>query len=171
MKKDDELVAIVSYIHNPHDCYKKEHKDVDSIFSTILLIDWSGYYKEKIEEIQSNLDVESKADIFQIVSKRSVNLSELKRLLGYSYSTIHQHIHSLEGLKIIETKQEGKELKISMNQNIRVIPLSSNEQRVKKIIETEMSDSKKAEERFIQWLDEELIKMKKLPSYKNSTRK
>lgn len=171
----DKLVMVLSYIHNPHACYEKGHEEARSIYPTILQIEYSGFYKKNIENIEKLLDRDPKPDIIQIVFSAPVNLMQLKKILRYSYSTIHEHVHALEKLRIIrlvkgKSKKGKKEMRIALNENVKIILLSKKECKVRKIFEQELEDSEKSRKQFEKWIKNKIEEVARKPTEKRSTR-
>lgn len=160
----DKLDLIISFVHNPYACNKHNHKVISEVFPSILIFDSKGFYYGKKEQIEKIFQVLSRVEIMQILSYRDVNLSELKELLGYSYSTIRDHVRILNKLRIVKlvkgkSKKGKRELRVILNApSVRIIPLSEKENKIKEMLDKEISTSKKEFEEFKGWIDREIKK-------------
>ncbi len=181
VNKKDKLMLLISYIHNIKACEKHKHHLVISLFPSVIGIEYKGFYENKVDKIDKILNSYTKEEIIQIISlnhfnkiKNPINLLTLKKILGYSYATIHQHIHELVDARILKLvkgtgKKGKKEAQIMFDDNVNVVILSNNKELKSRLIK-EMKDSEKEMSLFSNWLENEIKKEGKKPTIKKSAR-
>ncbi|HRZ85978.1 MAG TPA: hypothetical protein P5277_04350 [Candidatus Paceibacterota bacterium] len=177
MKEIDSMTLLIDYSHNVYSCSTIKHKESEfmDVFERLNLSNISGFYKQKSEEIARILGGGPRVDIIQIVSLKPLNLLQLKKILGYSYSTIHDHIKLLQDYKLITlTKGKSdkgmKEIKVSLNKNILVKNITDSKEELISYLNQQFIDSKIGKEEFNSWLDEKIKNIANEKTIRNSTR-
>ena len=175
MKKKDFMRLAIDYTHNIYSCPKHSGKNFPNIFEDIMSMDSGGFYEKNEEKIEKALTVEIKSNIFQIISMKPLNLMQLKKILHYSYSTIHEHVHDLKRLKLIKLvknkSEKGKmEMKITIHPNIKVVSLTESILELLKLAKKQSEYSQKNQLQFKNQLENQLEKISKIKTIKRSTR-
>lgn len=169
------LELVFDYIHNPYSCDLHKGEELPDLLPSITLVKSKGFYKKREDEIRHNLSVDSKIEVMQILLRKSMNALQLKKILGYSYPTIYEHIKTLKRLRLVEfTKgksEKGKmEIKLKIHKNVRIYPLLSNDSIILGIIKKQMKKSEEELKNFDEWLDKKLKEISSSPTSRKSER-
>lgn len=176
MAKVEGIKLIVDYTHNVFSCSKHKHKIFVDLLPRIIVVESSGFYKEKEEDIEESLGIDSKSEIIQLLAIKSLNLLQLKKILKYSYSTIHKHIKNLRKLRLVKIRksksEKGKvEKRVELDKRVKVIPLASHNKEITNAVQEQMRNSDKGRREFNDWLESEVKNIAEQPTIRNSTRK
>ena len=175
MKGEDHLEIVLNYTHNIVAC-QSHGSFFPDIIGTITMVQAEGFYNKNWEKISEQLFLEGRTEILQIISLRSLNILELKKILGYSYPTIYRYATGLKKLKLVKfiegTSKKGKrELKLSIHENVEIRHLTKGEKDINKQIEKQKEISEDNLREFESWLSGEITKISSQPTIKRSVRK
>ena len=126
---EDKLVIILNAEDNRFNIAITKLKLEPSIYPMVLIIDWEGIYKQNINKIQKFLNLESRAEIFQLVYFRpNITPTEIKKVTGYAYSLIQRYLKEMKELKLIETNvtqgKLGYEARLNIPKEIKIFKYS-----------------------------------------------
>jgi len=163
----DKIELLIDYTHNIYSCENHEGKEfIDPIRDISVLIAIGSYDKRKIEDY---FDSWSKIDILKILSlkKDGLNLLQLKKLLGYSYGSLHSHTQKMKKLKLVfiekSKSEKGKiEKKIKLHENVTIIPLTQNErEKIINYLIEQIKNSESGKKEFEEGLNNDMVKISK----------
>lgn len=175
MEEEDYIEFAIDYTHNIYSCEHHEPGNYPYALQTITPIRFRGFYARNIDKINNSIYLKSKRNILQIIARRPLNAMQLKKILGYSYPTIHKHLKNLKKLKLI-TLTEGrsekgkKEMKVDIHKNVKFIPLIPKDESFILLIRNIMKDSKEGLKEFEEGLDREIQKASKKPTARYTSR-
>lgn len=168
MKNEDYIEFIVDYTHNIYSCENHEGKEFIDPIRDFSIVKVKGIYNK--EEIGDYFNTWSKISILQILSLKSLNLLQLKKILGYSYGSLHSHIKKMKKLKLITIEksksEKGKiEKKIKLHNNVKIMPLSKSEKNnILTYLDEQIKNSENGKKEFEEGLNKELEKISKEPT-------
>lgn len=175
---ENSITILVDYIHNAYACESHKHKDVWSIFSRTSLTDAKGYYNTNYDRITKVLLTSPAEEVIQILAQEiPLNILEIKKILGYSYGTIHKVIGDLKKFRIITTStgtstKGRREIRISINKpNVKIINISDKEKDFLNLIDKQLKDSEKAHKELSEWLKRRKEEIPSEPTNKNTNKK
>src|SRR3989344_1452584 len=186
MKKGGTIELAINYIHNPFSCqeHQKMQKEVSAIFPRVLILNTSGRYDDSYMKIRKLLDIDSAEEIVQILSQDnpheggeiSLNLLEIKKILGYSYGAIYKTVQDLKKLKIVKlvpgkSKRGRKDIKVTLNSpQVKITHITKENEEFRKEIQEDMEKSKSEHLRLKEWLGKRLKEIITEPTNKKSVR-
>lgn len=167
---EGKIEFLIDYTHNVYSCDDHEGKEFIDPIEDISVLKATGIYDKK--KIKDYLDTWSKIEILKILSLKTegLNLLQLKKILGYSYSSLHNHISKMKKLKLIiiekNKSEKGKvEKRIKLNKKVEVIPLSQDKkEEILGYIKKQIENSDVGKKYFVERLKKDLKKISKEPT-------
>ncbi len=142
-----------------------EQGDKNSFLPPFLLLDWKGFYKENLSEIQKALSIGDRGEILKVLyfsENEKTNAYELAKLTKHAYSLINRYVKDLEKLRLIKMtsgKSEGGRPALIIERDARVtlVPYSKfiESKDFEESVNYELVWAKKSEEKFKEELKKE----------------
>ncbi len=167
------LELVFDYTHNIYSCDLHKREWLPNLLPSIIIIEATGFYKRKESKLENNLYRDSKREIMQVLFRKNLNALQLKKILGYSYPTIYEHIKTLKRLRLVELikgkSEKGKrEIKLKIHKDVRIYPLLPDSHSVLEAIKEQIKKSEKELSDFDKWLSEKIKEISSSPTVRKS---